>query len=69
MIALSIIGLWRFKGEPSFEVVTDDPFPYYDTTIDARLRISDVINAPAGFLTIKDLPKPRYKHGNLANWC
>lgn len=60
------VNIWRFEGEPSFEVVTDDPMPYLSTVIDAVLRVPDVMNARSGYLTVKDLPKPYYKHGALS---
>lgn len=62
------VNIWRFKGLPSFEVVTDDPAPFYGTIIDMIYRIPDVMNARPGFLTVKDLPKPRYRHGILSQY-
>lgn len=55
------VNIWRFEGEPSFEVVTDDPRPDIGTTTDVVNRLPDIINAEAGFLTVKDLPKPIYR--------
>lgn len=55
------VNIWRFDGEPSFEVVTDDPRPDIGTTTDIVNRLPDIIAAPAGFLTVKDLPKPFYR--------
>lgn len=54
-------NIWRFDGEPSFEVVTDDPRPDIGTTTDVVNRLPDIINARPGFLTVKDLPKPFYR--------
>lgn len=54
-------NIWRFTGEPTFEVVTDDPRPDIGTTTDVVNRLPDIIMAPAGFLTVKDLPKPIYR--------
>ncbi len=54
-------NVWRFDGEPSFEVVTDDPRPDIGTTTDVVNRLPDIINARPGFLTVKDLPKPIYR--------
>lgn len=55
------VNIWRFEGEPSFEVVTDDPRPDIGTTTDIVNRLPDIIKAPAGFLTVGDLPKPFYR--------
>lgn len=55
------VNIWRFTGEPTFEVVTDDPRPDIGTTTDVVNRLPDIITAPAGFLTVKDLPKPIYR--------
>ena len=55
------VNIWRFDGEPSFEVVTDDPRPDIGTTTDVVNRIPDIINAQPGFLTVKHLPKPIYR--------
>lgn len=55
------VNIWRFDGEPSFEVVTDDPRPDIGTTTDVVNRLPDIINAHPGFLTVKDLPKPIYR--------
>lgn len=55
------VNVWRFEGEPTFEVVTDDPRPDIGTTTDVVNRLPDIIKAPAGFLTVKDLPKPFYR--------
>jgi len=62
------VNIWRFDGEPSFEIVTDDPRPDMTTTIDAVTRIPDVINARPGFLTVKDLPKPFYRSKPLPEY-
>lgn len=50
--------VWRFTGEPTFTVTTDDPRPDIGTTTDIVNRLPDIIAAPAGFLTVGDLPKP-----------
>ena len=55
------VNIWRFTGEPTFEVVTDDPRPDIGTTTDVVNRLPDIINARPGFLTVKDLPKPFYR--------
>ncbi len=55
------VNIWRFTGEPAFEVVTDDPRPDIGTTTDVVNRLPDIIMAPAGYLTVKDLPKPIYR--------
>lgn len=52
--------IWRFSGEPTFTVITDDPRPDIGTTTDVVNRLPDIINAPAGFLTVGNLPKPFY---------
>lgn len=62
------IDKWTFRGIPSFEVITDDPAPFFGTAIDAVLRIPDVMKAEPGFITVKDLPKPRYLHGDLDDY-
>lgn len=54
-------NIWRFSGDPSFEVITDDPRPDISTTAGAVNRIPDVINAQPGFLLVKDLAKPVFK--------
>lgn len=55
------VNIWRFDGEPSFEVITDDPRPDIGTTTDVVNRLPDIINALPGFLTVKDLPKPVFR--------
>jgi 4-hydroxy-tetrahydrodipicolinate reductase len=55
------VNIWRFTGDPSFEVVTNDPRPDISTTAGAVNRIPDCINARPGFLLVKDLAKPCYK--------
>ena len=55
------VNIWRFTGEPTFEVVTDDPRPDIGTTTDVVNRLPDIINARPGYLTVKDLPKPFYR--------
>lgn len=53
--------VWRFEGEPTFTVTTDDPRPDIGTTTDIVNRLPDIIKARPGFLTVKDLPKPVYR--------
>lgn len=61
-------NVWRFDGEPSFEVVTDDPRPDIGTTTDVVNRLPDIVNAKPGFLTVKDLPKPIYRCHSLPEY-
>ena len=61
-------NIWRFSGDPSFEVVTDDPRPDISTTAGAVNRIPDVINARPGFLLVKDLTKPFFKVHSLPEY-
>jgi 4-hydroxy-tetrahydrodipicolinate reductase len=58
-------NIWRFVGEPTYEVVVEEG--RYDITTSTSIvnRIPDVLNAPAGYLTVKDLPKAMYHHGPL----
>lgn len=54
-------NIWRFEGEPTFTVTTDDPRPDIGTTTDVVNRLPDIIEARPGYLTVKDLPKPFFR--------
>ena len=58
-------NLWEITGEPSINVVTDDARGDVTTAYNAINRIPDVVNAPAGMLTVGQMPLPFHKHGSL----
>lgn len=60
--------LWEFEGDPSFKIEIQDSNPAFSTCVDITNRIPDIFNAPAGYLTTKDLPKPTFKYYPFKNY-
>lgn len=52
---------WVIKGMPDLTIVMEDMHGEVTTTGAMINRIQDVIDAPAGFLTVNDLPNPYYR--------
>lgn len=52
---------WVIKGVPDLTIVMEDMHGEITTTGAMINRIQDVIAAPAGFLTVNDLPNPYYR--------
>ena len=48
------------EGEPTLEYVTDDMHGEVTTSIGIASRVLDIIKAPAGFITVAEMPKPKY---------
>ena len=53
--------LWRFKGDPDFEIMTPDSRGDVSTSAAVANRLAEVISARPGYITVKDLPKPQFK--------
>lgn len=51
---------WTIKGEPDLDNVTIDPQGELTTATIMVNRIADVINARPGYLSVADMPMPRY---------
>lgn len=51
---------WTIEGTPSVSVKTPDFPGGYITAVNTVNRIPDVLNAPAGLLTVSDLPQAHY---------
>lgn len=54
------INAWYIEGEPNFDTVTADMHGEVTTSIGIVNRIADVINAPAGYVLCKDMPRATY---------
>lgn len=54
------LNAWYIDGEPYMETKTTDMHGEVTTSIGIVNRIADVINAPAGYVLCKDMPKPIY---------
>jgi 4-hydroxy-tetrahydrodipicolinate reductase len=62
------INDWTLTGEPNLRL-TNPEVPTQITTCTQYVnRIPDVINAPAGFVTVERLPKLRYRAFPLAQY-
>jgi hypothetical protein len=65
----SDVNEWIVRGEPEELRLRNDRVPTrLATCTQAVNRIPDVINAPPGFLTVADLPRPRYRHFPLHSY-
>ncbi|MGK0171949.1 MAG: hypothetical protein ACI9W2_003683 [Gammaproteobacteria bacterium] len=56
---------WTIRGEPDLHL-RNDIVPYRTVTCTTVVnRIPDIIAAPAGLITLDQLPQPRYRHERL----
>jgi 4-hydroxy-tetrahydrodipicolinate reductase len=62
------INDWTLQGEPDLRLVNPAVPTSVTTCTQFVNRIPDVINAPAGFVTIEQLPKLRYRAFPLAQY-
>jgi 2,4-diaminopentanoate dehydrogenase len=65
----SDVNEWIVRGEPEELTLRNDRVPTRLATCTQVVnRIPDVINAPPGFVTVADLPRPRYRHFQLHSY-
>lgn len=64
----SAYNQWHIEGYPNMSLTIDDMHGEVTTTSCMINRISDVINAASGFITINDLPVPFYKVNTLNSY-
>jgi hypothetical protein len=56
------MNCWAITGEPNLSIVSTD-LPTDMTTCSTLVnRIPDVLNAPAGYVTVDKLPRLVYRH-------
>jgi hypothetical protein len=65
----SDVNEWIVRGEPDELRMRNDRVPTRLATCTQVInRVPDVINAPPGFVTVADLPRPRYRHFPLQSY-